>query len=126
MSDVSIEVPVVMGVPFFEVSDSGTHAVLFRMHDVACLSLYMGPVPVGSLRWDLDTGVVVRIEVQPEHQRKGYATMMWNAARPIAEELGWPGPLHDDVEFISDDGHGWIESLVTPSAESVTRQHPGL
>lgn len=39
---------------------------------------------VGFLAWRKDTGEVLRVEVDPEHQRKGVATGMWNFAKNIA------------------------------------------
>ena len=40
--------------------------------------------PVGFVAWRKDTGEVVRVEVNPEHQRKGVATGLWNFAKNVA------------------------------------------
>jgi GNAT superfamily N-acetyltransferase len=40
--------------------------------------------PVGVLKWDATTGETRDVQVEPEHQRKGLATAMWNHAKEVA------------------------------------------
>lgn len=51
-------------------------------------------------------GMVRQVMVDPEHQRKGVATMMWNRAKEITPWLS-----HSDNQ--SDDGRAWAQTVAT-------------
>jgi GNAT superfamily N-acetyltransferase len=77
---------------------------------------------VGQLRWDSYTGTVNSISVEPEHQRKGIATAMWNWATQLSKtpakdfpeniKHGWgiEKPRHDRF-IVTPQGKSWVESL---------------
>ncbi len=92
-------------------ADQGVNAVCTTYAEVATLILLVGPEPVGSLRWDLDTGEVTMIEVIPQHRRRGYATMLWRGATWLCSERGWVPIRHNPIEEQSDDARAWVASL---------------
>jgi hypothetical protein len=77
---------------------------------------------VGQLRWDSYTGTVNSISVEPEHQRKGIATAMWDWATKLSKtpakdfpeniKHGWgiQNPRHDNF-IVTPQGKSWVESL---------------
>lgn len=77
---------------------------------------------VGQLRWDSYTGTVNSISVEPEHQRKGIATAMWDWATQLSKtpvkdfpeniKHGWgiEKPRHDRF-IVTPQGKSWVESL---------------
>ena len=67
---------------------------------------YLGKTgPIGHLEWGAQTGKVLNVQVDPEHQRKGLATAMWN----IANNAGVTKPVHS--LGLSNEGSQWKKSL---------------
>jgi GNAT superfamily N-acetyltransferase len=65
---------------------------------------------VGRMSWDQglydEYGTINHLQVDPEHQRKGIATAMWNFAQT----------LHDKDETIDKPEHDWVN--MSPDAEA--------
>ena len=61
--------------------------------------------PIGHLEWDATTGETKNVHVDPEHQRKGLATAMWNTA----QNSGLIKPVHSQA--VSAQGKKWKGSL---------------
>jgi ribosomal protein S18 acetylase RimI-like enzyme len=61
--------------------------------------------PVGSLTWRGTSGVVDMIKVDPEHQRRGVATAMWDHAQSLK---GIRKP-RDNGDF-TDAGRAWAKA----------------
>jgi ribosomal protein S18 acetylase RimI-like enzyme len=59
---------------------------------------------VGELLFLPSTGEILNVEVEPEFQRKGVATLMYNAAKAAGINL-----THSEVR--SDEGDGWARSI---------------
>ena len=100
------------GIPWVGLDeDSGMKAVCATWKEIASLVLFVGPEPVGSLRWELETGVVTMIEVYPAHRRKGYGTALWQGAQWLCKEHGWLPVEHGPLAERSEDAKAWIASL---------------
>jgi hypothetical protein len=70
------------------------------------IEAYLGKTgPVGHLEWGAQTGKVLNVQVEPDHQRKGLATAMWK----LAQNTGVIKPVHS--LGISDQGQKWKKSL---------------
>lgn len=61
--------------------------------------------PVAHLEWGAQTGKVLNVQVDPEHQRKGLATAMWDKAHTV----GVNTPVHS--LGLSAEGAKWKKSL---------------
>lgn len=67
---------------------------------------YVGKTgPIGHLEWGAQTGKVLNVQVDPEHQRKGLATAMWN----MANNAEVTKPVHS--LGLSTSGALWKKSL---------------
>lgn len=60
---------------------------------------------VGRMEWDIGTGDIQGINVQPSHRRKGIATAMWNLAQDITGNNVGHSPVR------SDEGDVWAKSV---------------
>ena len=60
---------------------------------------------IGHLEWGAQTGKVLNVQVDPEHQRKGLATAMWN----MANNAEVTKPVHS--LGLSTSGALWKKSL---------------
>jgi hypothetical protein len=87
-------------------SDEGHHII----------DAYHGAHDVGSAVFDPD-GTLNELNVNPEHQRKGLATAMWDHAKSLGIN-----PQHSNVR--SRQGDAWAKSTGDPVPENVWPSHP--
>jgi GNAT superfamily N-acetyltransferase len=59
--------------------------------------------PVAHFEWSADTGEIKDVKVEPEHQRKGLATAMFNKAKTITPVR------HSNVR--TPEGDAWAKSV---------------
>jgi GNAT superfamily N-acetyltransferase len=62
--------------------------------------------PVAHLEWSADTGEIKDVKVEPEHQRKGLATAMFNKAKEVA-------PIEHAANR-TPEGEAWARSVGGP------------
>lgn len=66
------------------------------------------PIGIASMRWS--SRGVINIEVDPEHQRQGVATAVWNEAHRLAEENARiPKPKHSPDR--TNAGDAWARAV---------------
>lgn len=81
------------------VESRGTHVLEARLpedHDA--------PFPSGEMTWHPETGEIHNILVDPERQRRGIATAMWQHAQQFS-----PPPVHSNVQ--TSQGKKWAASV---------------
>lgn len=66
------------------------------------------PKPAGYLDWHRKNGQIDYIEVNPEHQRQGLATQLYNRAIQISQEQGLKPPKHSPDR--TNAGDAWAKS----------------
>lgn len=73
----------------FTARDGAEYSLSYRTEDQGerkprhVVEAHQGDQRVGALNWYGTTGVVGRIEVDPDHTRKGIATAMWDHAQSL-------------------------------------------
>ena len=72
------------------------------------LTAHRGDTEVGKMRWSSNS--IRGIHVEPEHQRQGIATALWNQGQSLASEnKSIPAPKHSRDR--TKDGDAWARSV---------------
>lgn len=74
-----------------------------------------GDEPVGKLNWSASSGYIHRIDVSPQHRRKGLATAMWEYANSLP---GVKKPVHAKKGDRTPQGDAWTNSVGGRGARS--------
>lgn len=81
-----------------------------------------GRKQVGYMQWSPRDGVINMVNTEPQYERQGIASHLWDRAHEVAAEHGLTPPRHSDVRTPS--GNSWSQRVDENPRTDVAGQQP--